>query len=37
KVETAAGNHVRASITGFFMSNDRIDEAKETEKEHSIL
>ncbi|APF04294.1 TPA: 2OG-Fe(II) oxygenase [Legionella pneumophila] len=37
KVENAAGNHVRASITGFFMSNDRIDEAKETEKEHSIL
>lgn len=28
KVENAAGNHVRASITGFFMSNDKIQEVK---------
>ncbi|MCE3045356.1 2OG-Fe(II) oxygenase [Legionella sp. 16cNR16C] len=31
KVENAAGNQLRASITGFFMSNDRIHEAKEAE------
>ncbi|HBD9446786.1 TPA: 2OG-Fe(II) oxygenase [Legionella pneumophila] len=36
KVENAAGNHVRASITGFFMSNDKIYETKEAEKEHPI-
>ena len=33
KVENAAGNHVRASITGFFMSNDKIHETKEAEKD----
>lgn len=37
KVENAAGNHVRASITGFFMSNERINEEKETEKASSVL
>ncbi|HAU0368234.1 TPA: proline hydroxylase [Legionella pneumophila] len=31
KVENAAGNHVRASITGFFMSNDKIHETKKAE------
>ena len=31
KVENAAGDHVRASITGFFMSNDRILKTKEAE------
>ncbi|MFO8827605.1 2OG-Fe(II) oxygenase [Legionella pneumophila] len=36
KVEHSAGNHVRASITGFFMSDTKIAETKEAEKEHSI-
>ncbi|WP_058467785.1 2OG-Fe(II) oxygenase [Fluoribacter gormanii] len=36
KVEHSAGNHVRASITGFFMSDTKIAEAREAEKEHSI-
>lgn len=36
KVENSAGNHVRASITGFFMSNDRINETKVAEKDSSI-
>ncbi|STX50144.1 proline hydroxylase [Legionella busanensis] len=32
KVENAAGNHVRASVTGFFMSNDKIHQTKVAEK-----
>ena len=32
KVENAAGNHVRASITGFFMSHTKISDVKNAEK-----
>lgn len=32
KVDNSAGNHVRASISGFFMSDKNIDEVKRAEK-----